>query len=184
MYPGTDVLRNHFDIRDPQDLREAEYEHTRQRLSEPLPPFDLTLASYQALHRHIFQDIFPWAGELRTIDIAKGGSYFASARYLQGELDKCFAAMRNDARLPSPDQEQFLAAAAEHLNEINARHPFRDGNGRTQRALLEVLAERFGHRIEIEKIDPDKWIEASIIGFHKADHTPMQDVLRKAFTKP
>ena len=135
------------------------------------------------MHRHIFQDVYPWAGELRITPLAKGNSLFALPQFLAGELDRCFEAIRQDERLLSPDPESFLEAAAEHINEINARHPFREGNGRTQRLLLEVLAARAGYRFAIDRIDPQQWNEASIVGFNKADYGPMRDVLRPALER-
>jgi cell filamentation protein len=179
-YPGTNVLRNNFDIRDAHDLRETEYELTQQRLLEPLPEITLTTAGYQNLHRHIFGDLYPWAGELRTVNIAKDGSLFAIPQFLRKEMDNRFDAMRADVRLVSTKLDEFIAGAAEHINEINARHPFREGNGRTQRALLEVIARRAGYRLLADKIKPDAWMQASIAGFRDADHQPMCRVLRDA----
>ena len=179
-YPGTNTLRNRFGIKNSARLAKVEAVLTKQRMSEPLPDIALTAAGYKALHRHIFRDVYAWAGTLRTVEIAKGNSFFAPTQFLARELAGCFEAMRKDARLKSKDVDVFIDGAAEHINELNARHPFRDGNGRTQRALLEILAERAGHRLEMERIEPARWIEASIVGFRKADHRPMRDVLGQA----
>lgn len=184
LYPGTDVLRNNFGIKDATALREVEYALTRLRMREDPPVVSLTADGYRTLHKHIFQDVYDWAGTSRTIDLAKGSSFFAPARYLDKELDGCMAAVRNDERLKSSDINVFAEAAAMHMNEINARHPFREGNGRTQRALLEILANRAGHHLAVDRIDPARWNEASIAGFHAADHKPMQNVLSAAIKAP
>lgn len=180
VYPGTRTLINKFDIHDAGQLRELEYELTQQRMREPLPSIELTPEGYHALHKHIFQDVYDWAGVSRVGDLAKGITVFAPARFLESELEKCFEAIRLDSRLESPVVEHFIEGAAEHINEINARHPFREGNGRTQRALLEVLTDRAGHHLVADRLDPDRWMEASIIGFHKMDYERMRELLREA----
>lgn len=183
LYPGTDVLKNTFGIEDPTALKTVEYELTRLRMREDPPNVPLTAEGYRALHKHIFQDVYPWAGTDRTVNLAKGGSVFAPPRFLAGEMDKCFEAVRKDQRLLSRDLDEFAKASAEHINEINARHPFREGNGRTQRALLEILADRAGHHLAIDRIDPLHWNSASITGFREANHEPMQNVLKDALSE-
>jgi cell filamentation protein len=180
VYPSTQTLRNNFDIRDPDRLQEVEVEYSQQRLTEPAPRIDLTPAGYGALHRHVFGDVYPWAGEMRTVHMSKGNDVFCAPQFLPVEMAKCFAALRAGRRLTSRDPERFAEAAAEHINEINARHPFREGNGRVQRLLLDILAERAGYHLAVDRIDPQAWNEASVIGFRTADHAPMRDVLRAA----
>lgn len=182
-YPGTNTLRNRFGIKNSARLAKVEAAFTNQRMSEPLPDIALTSAGYKALHKHLFQDVYAWAGTLRTVEIAKDNSFFALTQFLARELDACFDAIRKDVRLKSGNIDAFIDGAAEHINELNARHPFREGNGRTQRALLEILADRAGHHLAMDKIEPARWNEASIAGFHKADHQPMKDLLRDAVTK-
>jgi cell filamentation protein len=183
LYPGTDVLKNTFGIKDAPALKTVEYELTRLRMREELPKVPLTVEGYRALHKHIFQDVYPWAGTIRTVNLAKGESVFAPPRFLGSEMDKCFESVRKDERLLSRDLDEFAKASAEHINEINARHPFREGNGRTQRALLEILADRAGHHLAIDRLDPQRWNAASITGFREADHEPMQNVLKHALSE-
>ena len=63
---------------------------------------------------------------------------------------------------------------------LNAIHPFLDGNGRTLRAFLEALAEQAGHRIDLARIDPDAWKEASKVGYYTQDFHPMRDIIAGA----
>ena len=72
---------------------------------------------------------------------------------------------------------QFAERAGEHLSELNAIHPFREGNGRAQRAFLVVLAEQAGHKIDLQRIDPIAWNEASKQSFSTADPAPMREVI-------
>jgi fido (protein-threonine AMPylation protein) len=73
--------------------------------------------------------------------------------------------------------EQFVGRAAEHVSELNAVHPFREGNGRTQRLLLEVMGQNAGHPVDLQNINPTAWNEASIIGFQRGDYEPMRQVI-------
>ena len=99
-YPGTDVLRNLLDIRDLQQLAAFEANATTARLIElDAAPIEgrFDIAHLQAIHRHIFQDVYPWAGEFRTVNISKGGHLFGVAAFiepaLQGVLRKLPAAL-------------------------------------------------------------------------------------------
>lgn len=180
LYPGTDVLQNRFGVKDAKSLRAIEYELASQRMSEALPRVPLTSQGYQAVHKHIFQDIYDWAGQLRTVDLSKGSSLFAPPRFLAKEMEDRLASVRADKRLLSKDRNLFAESAAEHINEINARHPFREGNGRTQRAFLQILAHRAGHELSIDRIEPARWMDASIVSFHQADNVPMREILTSA----
>src|SRR5260370_26094427 len=90
-YPGTDVLRNILDVRDPQHLAAFEANATAARLIEldaaPLEGrFDV--AHLKAIHRYIFQDVYPWAVEFRTINISKGGHLFGVAAFVEPTLQE------------------------------------------------------------------------------------------------
>jgi cell filamentation protein len=73
-----------------------------------------------------------------------------------------------------------LSRAVEHISEINAIHPFQEGNGRTLRAFLECLADEVGLRIALQRIDPVAWIDVSICGFRDGYHEPMRRVIDTA----
>ena len=74
--PDYTVLRNRLDIRDAPALEAAERELVALRLLEPVPAGDFDLNHLKAIHRHLFQDVYAWAGEVRTVEIAKGDSRF------------------------------------------------------------------------------------------------------------
>ena len=95
-------------------------------------------------------------------------------------MKKRFAAINAENNLCGLDANGFAARAAEHISELNAIHPFLDGNGRALRAFLEILAERAGHAIDLARIDPQAWNAASIAGFHKQDYRPMRAVIAGA----
>lgn len=101
-YPGTDVLRNILDIRDPQQLAAFEANATAARLIEldaaPLVgQFDV--AHLKAIHRHIFQDVYPWAGEFRTVNISKGGHLFGAAAFAERTLEELLRKLSGECHL-------------------------------------------------------------------------------------
>ena len=180
-YPGTDTLRNRLGITDDKTLTEAERRLTQARGAEAARlTFPATAEGYRALHKHLFQDLYDWAGQDRTVDTAKGGARFAHVPYIARELDKLFAdvSAKNGHRgLP---RDEFFDRLGNHINEINAIHPFREGNGRTMRHHASQLARDAGHPIRIASIDKTAWMDASRHGFLTGDHRRMTTVLAGA----
>lgn len=165
-YPGTDVLINLADLRTAKDLEAFELEAVGRRSLEPSPPGDFDPAHYCALHRHLFQDVYAWAGEYRTIRTGKGGNWFCYPDYIKGEMNKRFASLGEPAFLPGMDAEAFVPATAEFLGELNAIHPFREGNGRTQLIFLRLLGQRAGHPFRSENVEPEPFLRAMIESYH------------------
>ncbi len=180
VYPGTYVLRNIENVRDAEELARFERLMTAQRLREGLPNVELSADGYRALHRHLFQDVYDWAGQDRTVEIAKGDSLFCLPKFIGTELEKRFAAIKAERFLTQLTAAQFAKQAAEHVSELNAIHPFREGNGRTSRALLVALGRHAGHPIEIRRIDPVAWIDASRASFRTGDCKLMCAVIAAA----
>lgn len=177
VYPGTHVLINKEDIRDAAELDQFERTMSAQRLREGLPDITLTPKGYCSLHHHLFQDVYAWAGKRRTVDIAKGNDMFCLAAHVERELQKRMEAIRGERRLRGLSTTQFAGQMAVHISELNAIHAFREGNGRTQRAFIVVAGRQAGHRIAIQRINPDAWMDASKQSFRKGDTSRMQDVI-------
>jgi cell filamentation protein len=158
------VLRNKLALTDPQDLAAAEADITRARLTQlsagPLPG-GYDLAHLQGFHARIFGDLYAWAGELRTVDIAKYTS-FCRAAHLQTYADEVFGRLRSGNQLRGLQREDFIPRLAELYGDLNALHPFREGTGRTQRAFLAQLSADAGHELLWAGLDPDLNREASI----------------------
>lgn len=130
-YPGTDVLRNIPDVRDPELLAAFEANATAARLIEldaaPLTgAFDV--AHIRAIHRHIFQDVYLWAGEFRTVNISKGGHLFGAAAFVEQALYNVLRELPGERYLKGLGSQAFARRVGFYLGEINAIHPFRDGN--------------------------------------------------------
>ena len=149
--PASGVLRNRLGITDPRELEAVERDFTSATLSqlevEPLPG-DYDLAHLQAFHRAIFGDIYPWAGELRVVHLAKAASLFCRPEHIHSAGRDIFRALAEQQWLRGLDRGPFLDGATYYLGEINALHPFRDGNGRTQRAFVGQLSRDAGHPID------------------------------------
>ena len=182
VYPDTDILINKAGIRNQEKLDRFERMMTRARLAEPLPEVPITYDGYKTLHHHIFQDVFEWAGKSRTVSLAKGKTYFGPPIYVDSEMTKRFQLLADEQHLQSLPPEVFASRAAEHLNEIDAIHPFREGNGRTQRLFLEVLINQAGHQIRSRDIHPSPWNEASVRGFD-GDNFPLAELILTAILK-
>lgn len=168
-YPGTTVLKNIPGIRDQATLDEFEAAMTAQRSDEPLPRGRLSVSHYKAVHRHLFQDVYAWAGQYRTVRISKDGSAFCYPENIEREMKRLFGqlqAQRYFTQLPS---DAFAAESAAFLSTLNAIHPFREGNGRTQTTFLSLLALRAGHPLDLERLKPDAFLAAMIASFKGND---------------
>ena len=179
VYPCTTVLRNKADIQDQAALDAFEADATAVRMLELLEQpitgcFDF--AHLCAMHRHLFQDVYEWAGEIRTVDISRDTSRFAHASliesYLGGELRKL--PVENWLRGLPP--EAFVARLAYYMGEINATHPFREGNGRTQRVFCALLAEQAGYFIDFESVDQAQMYRVMTASFN-GDAKPLEALL-------
>ncbi|HKS64546.1 MAG TPA: Fic family protein [Xanthobacteraceae bacterium] len=176
VYPGTSVLRNRFGLTDAADLDRVERLHTVNRGYEPIPRGSFDLAHLRAIHRHLFQDIYEWAGELRTVEISKGRQQFQFRKFIETGMADVHGRLVRSRFLNGLAAAPFAEAAAVIVGDINYIHPFREGNGRTQLQYLKQLAEQAGHRLDLGRIDGSRWLEASIAS-HSADYAPMAAVL-------
>jgi cell filamentation protein len=165
-YPGTEVLRNLADLRTAAEVERFELAMTSQRAEEPLPAGRFSVAHYRAVHRHLFQDVYAWAGKLRRVRIGKGDSIFCYPENIATELRELFARLRTGNFLCDLTADEFAAGAASFLTTLNAIHAFREGNGRTQLTFLAMLAENAGHPFGQRQLRPREFLEAMIRSFH------------------
>jgi cell filamentation protein len=124
--------------------------------------------------------VFEWDGSWRTLRFAKGGSMFCYPEHIDAEMRKLFGRLAGDhflARLPAAT---FADQVAHVLAELNAIHPFREGNGRTQLTYLTLLAARAGHTLALERMDPAAMLAAMVESF-KADERPLANLIRGLF---
>ncbi len=183
--PETGVLKNKLGIGDEEELKKAEASlvawRSFQLAKKPMQGrFDLD--HLKAIHKHLFSDVYEWAGELRDIDLARGNSYFANHAQIVSAARPVFEKLAEEGYLKGLDGFAFSARAAYYLGEINALHPFREGNGRAQREFINHLAYKNGYFIEWN-ISQEDMIQASIESFHQGDNTKFAAFIRDNLRK-
>ena len=168
-YPGSSVLRNRFDIHDGRLLADVEALYSQQRLAELYSTHPVAgrfgLTHLSRIYRFIFQDVYPWAGKIRTVRIHKGQMTFAYPENIRSEADRIFAKLRQERLLQELPQPVLLDRLSWYIGELNVLHPFREGNGRALRAFFRELLLRQGLWLRFEKLDPDEWLQASIAAY-------------------
>jgi len=166
-YKGSTVLRNRLRTRDWQKLQSFELEMTALRLEEPLPTGRFSVAHYCAIHRHIFRDVYSWAGRFRTVRTGKGGNWFCFPEHISSQMKRLFGQLKAQKALRDLAFDDFADGAAKFLGELNAIHPFREGNGRAQLTFLDQLAVNAGHPLDLSRLSarPDAFLAAMIASF-------------------
>ena len=163
-----DVLENKLGITDPDQLKQAEAAIVAVRAIEILqdpPTGEMDYSYLKRIHYKLFADIYHFAGLTRTVDIAKGGSAFCYVQFLEDEQRRIFAGVRRDFSAKM-EKTAFVSRLAELSADLNALHPFREGNGRTLRLYYTLLAQRFGFTIAYDEVEPEKMMLADIQAFH------------------
>ncbi|GAA0301043.1 Fic family protein [Sphingomonas oligophenolica] len=179
-YKGTHVLKNKLGLRDTAALESFELEMSNSRATEALPDGDYDPRHYREVHRHLFQDVYRWAGKYRTVRTSKDSNPFCFPEHIPNEMNLLFEALRTDC-LPSEDASSFLASAAAFLAELNAIHPFREGNGRAQLAFMHLVGLRAGFPFDFSRAKSDTFLAAMIASYH-GDLTPLVTELRALLT--
>lgn len=180
--PGSeDVLRNKLDLARLEGLELVEQYFWAKRAQEGMPEeaTRLDVQGLKAIHKHHLQDVYEWAGEFRTYTTGRGPVPFATPENIEPWLRQQMEDLQREDHLRGLEANAFAARAAHYVNEINAAHPFIEGNGRTQRVWLRNLAEQAGYQIELKAEDRQRWYAASEIGFAKSDPTPMAELIRE-----
>lgn len=175
-YPGTTILINKLDLKDASVLSDFELEVTSARLEAGVPRGAFDAKHFCDVHHHLFQDVYTWAGELRTIRIAKGDSMFCYPENIAAELNRIFGWLQQHHNLQGLDRESFAAQGAHFLAEINAIHTFREGNGRAQLSFMAALAAEAGHPFRLRVLNPKTFLQAMITSFG-GDEEPLRQQL-------
>lgn len=174
-YPKSQVLRNRFDIRNQKTLDKIERTLVAVRQRSTIPQGQFDLKHLQAIHHHLFQDLYPWAGQLRQVPMSKGSSLFMPPDRLEMGMQDIHNRLKSQNYLKSQERTAFAKEAGVIIGDINHLHPFRDGNGRTQLNYLKQLGQVAGHEIKLENLNAKQWIEAS-----KSAHVGNYDQMSRA----
>ena len=183
-YPHSNVLKNKLGIIDQEKLQEVERKLTAIRISDlirrPIKgAFDMDHLC--RIHFYIFQDLYTWAGEPRKTDISKG-NLFCRAEHLRSQADIIFGSIQRDQYLKGMDRSTLVKRLSYHFSEINTLHPFREGNGRSQREFIRELALYNHYAIDFSMITPEEMLAASVESF-LCRYEKMESVFDKCLRK-
>ena len=179
LHPDRPVLRNKLGIFDARRLDLVERQLVTQRIAEGVPAGVFDLAHLRAIHHHLFQDIYDWAGEVRTVELAKDGHQFQLRRFIGTGMADVHHRLRDADFLRGLSGQAFATAASMIIGDLNYVHPFRDGNGRAQLQYLERLAWQAGHPLALTRLSPDGWLAASRAAHH-GNYQPMAEEIARA----
>lgn len=164
-YEGTNCLINKFGIKDEYKLSNVEAAITLAKASElektPIKG-NFDLEHYLSIHRFLFEDIYDWAGQLRSVDISKKGTNFAKSEQLEELCTNCFERLKKLNFFADISFLDFVENIVDLYCVTNKIHPFREGNGRTQRIFISQLIRHNGYDIDFSSIDADELMIATI----------------------
>jgi cell filamentation protein len=179
-WPENDCLLNKLGIRDPEKLRRVEARIVAVRdvqIATATIPGEYGLEHLKEFHGRLFGDVYEWAGATRTVDISKPGAKFCHWRYVDEQIDAVLSELGQEGCLIGFAQRHFVERLAHYYGEINAVHPFREGNGRTQRAFLRQLAAAAGWRLNWSALDRATHEGACRANLHTGEAKPLIEVL-------
>ena len=163
-YEGTTCLVNKLGIRDEKKLSEIEAGITFAKavMLEETPIDDnFGFEHFKKIHEFLLCDLYEWAGQVRTVDISKKRTKFLDAASIESIGTKCFAKVK-DGYFENLPFDEFVKRIAEFYNDVNYIHPFREGNGRTQRIYFAQLIRHYGYDINFADVDTDELMIATI----------------------
>jgi len=181
-YPDSQVLINKFGIKDYEKLAEIEQTITFAKDvdfdNNPIKgKFDLDHIC--KIHEYLFGDIFDWAGEVRGGDyMFKGDTMFHRAIYLEQGYSDYYEKLKAENFLIGLDKDTFCERLAFFMGELNALHPFREGNGRTSRLYFKQLAKNAGYKLKFSNVTAEELLNADISAFNR-EYEPLIEVLKK-----
>ena len=178
-YPDSNVLKNKLNIRDNKLLKIAEEEITlikqMELLKNPIKG-NFSKAHLMNIHKFIFEDIYSFAGKIRREQISKADTMFYPPNLINRELDKVFTKIKEKNMLKETDKEKVFDNLAYVMAELNVIHPFREGNGRSIREFIRLMAKRMGYDLNWGNVDKEELLEASILSVD--DYKVLIDMLR------
>lgn len=164
-YQDSDVLKNKLNIRNKDELKAAEEEFTAVKqlvlLQDPVKGY-FTKTHLLRIHRFLFEDVYPFAGQIRREQISKGDTMFYPPDTIDRELNRVFAAIHENKLLKEKKASEQIQNLSWTMAELNIIHPFREGNGRSIRELIRCMALVYGIHLNWGNTDRDTLIDAAI----------------------
>ncbi|WP_245535471.1 Fic/DOC family protein [Sphaerochaeta pleomorpha] len=179
-YPHTSCLVNFFSIKERTKLRKIEALFANVRSAEILtedPKNTFDFEYLKSIHARLFGDLYPSSGQIRTMTAAKR-TVFSNPEFIESASEDIFSRLRKDRYLKDLEREDFINDLAFYMGEVEALHPFRDGNGRAARLFFYQLVLNAGYDLDWSMVDPDRLLEADIAAID-GDYQLLIDVLEE-----
>lgn len=178
-YPNSEVLVNKLNIKDNKKLSVIERKLVLLKLYElrqnkKIGKFDIY--HFLSIHKFLFEDIYPFAGKIRSEDIAKDSFRFAKWEYIEEQLNDLLNKLKED-NLKNLSKEELSKKLAYYMSELNVLHPFREGNGRTIREFIRQISYVNGYLLEMKEANPKEMLSACIQSV--VDTTYLENLLYK-----
>lgn len=184
-YPQSHVLKNKLNITNQGELETAERAITAVKTSQASVSHingNFDFEHLKRIHKFLFEDIYDWAGCIRTVNISKGNQ-FCRVDYIETQINDLFKKLKDENYLlDCKTIDEIGKRLAYYLGEINVIHPFREGNGRTQRLFIEHLAYHAGYELDFMKISSQDMLEASVKAY-ACEYDLMEKIIIRALTK-
>lgn len=177
--PKSGILRNLQDITDPDILLFVESSAVTKRLQELYEnPIKIkSIDSLFEIHRHLFQDIYIWAGKKRTVEISKDGKQFFPTSHFDNAFRYIDQLISEFKKIPKTKKRDLAEKLSEILDNVNYLHPFREGNGRAQREFLRLLALEKGLRLNLNPPDNRNVYERYMKGAIESDVKLLRELI-------
>lgn len=168
------IYDNKFGITDIENLLKTESDFSQQRAKEILKTPFILKGNFDVkyllnLHKYLFQDVYPWAGQTRDVNISKGNSFFCFANCIEEQLKGISDYIEKKDYGKNYDRAAFLDFISNVSDNLNIVHPFREGNGRTKRLFLSLLSSNAGYELDFTKLEPEELLQAEINSFEQYD---------------
>jgi cell filamentation protein len=173
-YPGTNVLINNLGIENLEELRITEQDITSLTIAycrENPVKGSFDLKHLCQIHKEIFGDLYPFAGKLRDVEIAKTEPFTKAMLIPTYAEEYIFSKLKKEQFLTDVDPDEIVPKLTYYLSELNVLHPFREGNGRTQRIFIEYLAKIAGFAVDFSSVTPEENLKASVDSYYKEYRT-------------
>lgn len=170
------MLRNLVGAQDAETLSTIEYTLFTVRslkLQTMRIPARGTVRQLQQIHHYLFQDVYDWAGKLRTVTISKAYTTFLPMHMFATGIPYCERALADDRYLRGLSRRQFVERMSVHYDDFNVLHPFREGNGRMQRCFWDLVARNAGWRFDWRLIGKQENDVASAHAMLAGDYAPL-----------
>lgn len=183
-YPNTNILINKLNIKDNKALEDVERKIVLTKLYElrqnrMIGHFDTN--HIIQIHKYLFEDIYPFAGKIRSENIAKGNFSFAEWEYIESELKILLEKLKKEEYLNNLGTDDFAKRLSFYMSELNVLHPFREGNGRTIREFIRQLAYKNGYILDYRNIESYDMLNACIRSV--VDENDLTELLKKCLEK-